>query len=189
MICIVSGTNRPDSSTSAVTRYIYNYLVGYQEEVVELISLEDIPGDVLNNSMYEEKGQSEYISNIQDNILIPSNLWIIVTPEYNGSYAGVFKVFIDALSVRKYDETFAGKHVALIGISSGRAGNLRGMEHLTGVLNYLKMHVFPDKLPISSIQDIIDENGELDAWTKKSIHELINEFLFFAPQKITQRST
>ena len=81
-------------------------------------------------------------------------------------------MFIDALSVRKYEETFSGKVAALIGIASGRAGNLRGMEHLTGVLNFLKMHVYPDKLPISGIKEIIDNSGELDTWTKKSINDL-----------------
>ena len=181
MITVISGTNRPRSSSKKVAEYIYNYLLDHQEEAVTFFSLEDIPSTILDSGMYEKDKQSDYIADIQDQIFVPSNRWIIVTPEYNGSYAGVFKLFLDALSVNNYDKTFANKHVALIGISSGRAGNLRGMEHLTGVLNYLKMHVYPDKLPISSISDIIDDDNELDNWTKKSINDLINEFLIFAP--------
>ena len=181
MICIISGTNRPNSSTLKVAEYIYDYLKEHQDDPINLLTLEDLPGDVLNNLMYEKAGQSQYIADLQDRLLIPSSRWIIVTPEYNGSYAGVFKLFLDALSVRKYDETFTNKHVALFGISTGRAGNLRGMEHLTGVLNYLKMHVFPEKLPISSIHDIIGEDDELETWTKKGINDVLNEFLIFAP--------
>lgn len=39
------------------------------------------------------------------------------------------------------------------------SGNLRGMEHLTGVLHYLKMHVYHHKLPISLVNKLLAENG------------------------------
>jgi NAD(P)H-dependent FMN reductase len=47
---------------------------------------------------------------------------------------GSLKLFIDACSVREYKQNFKGKKAALVGIASGRAGNLRGMDHLTGVM-------------------------------------------------------
>jgi NAD(P)H-dependent FMN reductase len=82
-------------------------------------------------------------------------------PEYNGSFPGSVKLFIDACTVREYSRNFKDKKAALVGIASGRAGNLRGMDHLTGVLNYLGMTVMPDKLPISSIFKLKNGNGEV----------------------------
>jgi chromate reductase len=84
----------------------------------------------------------------------------VVSPEYNGSFPGVLKLFLDALSVKDYKKTFSGKRVSLIGVASGRAGNFRGMEHLTGIFNYLNMIVMPNKLPISSVEKVIDEKGD-----------------------------
>jgi NAD(P)H-dependent FMN reductase len=110
---------------------------------------------------------------------------LIITPEYNGSFAGVLKVFIDALSVRHYNDTFNGKYVGLVGISSGRAGNLRGMEHLTGILQYLKMHVFHDKLPISRIETVVNEDGQVDDETSTLITKMLQGYLEFTPTSIS----
>jgi chromate reductase, NAD(P)H dehydrogenase (quinone) len=68
----------------------------------------------------------------------------------------------------------------LTGVSSGRAGNLRGMEHLTGSLLHLKMTVHPNRLPISSIHTLLDEHGTIsNAGTIKTIQTQLDEFLNF----------
>ncbi|MBK6784946.1 MAG: NAD(P)H-dependent oxidoreductase [Saprospiraceae bacterium] len=41
--------------------------------------------------------------------LIPSSHWIIIAPEYNGSFPGILKLFLDVLSVKQAKETFHGK--------------------------------------------------------------------------------
>ena len=51
--------------------------------------------------------------------------------------------------------------LVLVGVADGRAGNLRGMEHLTGILQYLKLHVYHNKLPISVINKVFDESGNM----------------------------
>ena len=75
---------------------------------------------------------------------------------------------------------WANKKVLLTGISSGRAGNLRGMEHLTGSLLYMKSIVHPNRLPISSVNKLLDEQNKIkDYSTLQSIDEQLNEFLQF----------
>ena len=70
-----------------------------------------------------------------------------------------------------------GKKVALAGVASGRAGNLRGMDHLTGILNYLGMHVHPNKLPISSVLTLMNSEGELvEENTLKVIEKQLVDF-------------
>ncbi|MBL7884482.1 MAG: NAD(P)H-dependent oxidoreductase, partial [Bacteroidia bacterium] len=86
------------------------------------------------------------------------------------------KTFFDAI----HPDVNRGKKVAMVGVASGRAGNLRGMEHLTGVLNYLGMHIHPNKLPISSILTLLDENGELkDENTIKALEKHASDVLMF----------
>ena len=55
---------------------------------------------------------------------------------------------------------WGNKDVCLVGVSTGRAGNLRGLDHLTGILNYLKAHVYHNKLPISVVDRIMNEHGK-----------------------------
>lgn len=176
MILILSGTNRPGSSTRKVAEYVLQATKDRTNEEVKLLSLEDVPNSILHNQMYSGDDMAAEIIAIQEEYILPSDKMIILSPEYNGSFAGILKVFIDALSVRKYPENFKGKSGALIGISSGRAGNLRGLEHLTGLFHYLGMHIHPAKLPVSSIGEVINDD-KLNEPTQEAINSLLKEFL------------
>lgn len=178
MITVISGTNRKNSECLRFTKLYYNMLRKQATEEVKLLALEEIPHDWFHQVMYEE--QSESIGRIQDEYIIPASKFVFVTPEYNGGFPGSVKLFIDACSVRNYAQNFKNKKAALIGIASGRAGNLRGMEHLTGVLNYLGTLVMPNKLPISSIMDLQDGEGTIvDEPTLQVMEEHAVEFLAF----------
>src|SRR3546814_16492044 len=64
-------------------------------------------------------------------------------PEYNNSYLGVFKAFIDGLS---YLNALLNKKCSLVCISDVTSGNALGLSHITDVFNYLGMHVLPQKV-------------------------------------------
>ena len=166
MIALISGTNRPNSRTRIVTDALHDIMIHHMDSEINQINLEDLSHDMYHEDMYQAEKQHGHLVELQDSVIVPANLWVIVSPEYNGSYAGALKLFIDALSVRKYAETFKGKKVALVGVAAGRAGNLRGMEHLTGLLNYLGMTVYPNKLPISSIEKQLDGDSLNDSTIK-----------------------
>jgi len=104
----------------------------------------------------------------------------VISPEYNGSYPGALKVLLDALSVNEPDLTFKNKKVALIGISSGRAGNWLGMDQLTSVLQYLNMHVFYSKPALRQIGNLLNEHTELsDSKTVALLEKHATEILLF----------
>jgi len=179
MITVISGTNRPGSRTKAVADLFYQLLQESTDEDVRFLDLVDINVHLLTNEMYEKTGQHPTISDIQDSMLVPSDLWVIISPEYNGSYPGVLKLLIDALSIRKYKETFSGKKAVLIGVATGRAGNFRGMDHLTGLLNYLNILVMPNKLPISTIDQFMDADRVLAVSVENLLRNHIVEMLEF----------
>lgn len=110
-------------------------------------------------------------------MLIPAEKFIIIMPEYNGSYPGILKLMIDNTDIKR---AWAHKKVLLVGVSTGRAGNLRGMEHLTGVLLHMKMLVHPNRLPISVVDKMLDAESRFsDQSTLTSIQAQLKEFLQF----------
>lgn len=166
MYTIISGTNRPGSKTMKVAEQ-YRDLLAEKGIPAPVVSLEDL--DVFRRNPAIEKLEAE--------VLIPSGKIIFVSPEYNGSIPGVLKSLIDISDVKK---VWFGKKALLVGVSSGRAGNLRGMEHLTGILNHMKVVVCPNKLPISGVDQLLNGIGTItEQATLKAITLQLDEFVQF----------
>ena len=159
MILIIAATNRKGSVTRRVAETYERLLKEQTDETVTLISIHEIQKGMFHEKMYDKDGQGPALKKAQDELFIPASKWIIVSPEYNGSYPGALKLLLDALSVRKAGETFHGKKIGLVGLSSGRNGNWLGMNHLTAILNYLKMNVYFNKLAITHVDKELDKSG------------------------------
>ena len=163
---IISGTNRVDSKTIKVARHYQELLVakGIKSSFLSLQGL-----NVLERNAGFEK--------IELTELIPAQKFIFVLPEYNGSFPGVLKAMFDISEIQK---CWWGKKALLTGVSTGRAGNLRGLEDLTGILHHLKVFVHPNKLPISVVDKLFDGSGSLtDKTTLKLIDTQLEEFIRF----------
>jgi chromate reductase len=173
MITIISSTNRPGSTTFKVAKYYQQRL---SEKGVEagLLSLIDLPPDLMATALLKER--SAAFEPIQQ-IITQTDKFIFIIPEYNGSYPGVLKVLIDACA---YPESFYEKKAALVGVSAGKYGNIRGVDHFTGVCHYLNLHVLPLKLHIANIKQELGENGRLfKEDTVKFTDEQIDKFILF----------
>ncbi|HMG16850.1 MAG TPA: NAD(P)H-dependent oxidoreductase [Saprospiraceae bacterium] len=180
MITIFSASNRPDNKTIPFAKAYYQIIQSHTKEPVKLLDFRDLSPGLLHSMMYDESNQSEQIKDIQDSYLLASEKWVFFIPEYNGSFPGILKLFIDACSIRKYKETFRWKKAAIIGISEGRSGNIRGMEHFTAILNHMGTAVFPDKLPISQIAKLIDmDNQQIEQGTLHLLEKHATEFVEF----------
>jgi len=157
MITIISGTNRPNSRTALVADKYSSILTakGIDHKVLKLI---DLPHGIIHSNMYSEEGLSPELIKIQETYILPADKMMILAPEYNGGIPGILKLFVDCMCARKYKENFNGKKLSLTGVSAGRAGNLRGLEAMTGFFNYLGASVLPQKLPISSIEGLIEDD-------------------------------
>lgn len=171
MITIISATNRPNSNTLKVAT-LYAQLMEKQQLKHQLLSLEILPHDIAFAEVFGKR--SEKFQQLLEQYVVPVQKFVIVSPEYNGSYPGILKTFLDAV----HPDLNRGKKVGLVGVSSGRAGNLRGMEHLTGVLNYLGMHTHPNKQPISSVLTLLGSDGTIkDENTIKVLQKHINDIV------------
>ncbi|MEO6905788.1 MAG: NAD(P)H-dependent oxidoreductase [Ginsengibacter sp.] len=165
MYTIISGTNRNESHTEKVAA-----------EYQRIMKNKNIEATIFSLKGLDTLHRSEGILKAETEILIPTDKFIFIIPEYNGSYPGVLKALIDNSDIRK---VWNFKKALLTGVATGRAGNLRGMDHLSDTLHYMKMNVFYNKLPISVIDKVMDEEGHLNNETIKAVNKQIDEFLLF----------
>jgi NAD(P)H-dependent FMN reductase len=169
MNLIISGTNRKHSNSLKVAKFYQKELMKRGEEF-EILSLEDLPSDIIVTDLYGKR--SEAFAEIQEKVSA-AKVFVFIIPEYNGSYPGVLKVFIDACA---FPASFFHKKAALVGVATGKYGNVRGVDHFTGVCNYLRMHVLPLKIHIPLIQtELNTEEESHDPLSLKFILEQIDE--------------
>jgi len=173
MVTIISGTNRLNSNSLKIAKYYQNQLAkkGLQ---TELLNLQDLPADLLNTDLYGKR--SAAFEQIQQ-LVTKTSKFLFVIPEYNGSYPGVLKTFVDACT---FPDSFYDKKACLVGISSGKYGNIRGIEHFNGVCAYLHLNVMPLRLHIAAIKTELNENDELfKEDTLKFTNEQIDKFVAY----------
>jgi chromate reductase len=171
MITIICGTHRPKNVTRKIVDKYYD-LLKLKGEEPSLFEMSELPADFLVNDSFGKR--SPATEEIIKHKIMPADKLVIISPEYNGSYPGVLKTFFDGVNPKLWK----GKKVALVGVASGRAGNIRGMDHLTHVLHHLRMEVFSLKVPVSQVDGLLDSNGLLiDEPTIGSLESQIDEFL------------
>jgi len=180
MITIISGTNRPGNQTYRLAKQVAVLLEAKTDETVNLVSLCQLPHDWYHEAMYSGDKIADSLKIVQDKYIYPADKFIYLSPEYNGSIAGALKLFIDAISVRSYPKNFMGKKAGIIGVASGRAGNLRGIDHLTGVLHHVGTTVMPKGLPVSQIGSVMDEEGKIiNEGALEALDNFLNSLLAF----------
>jgi chromate reductase len=171
MITIISGTNRPSSNTLKVAKYYQKQLTKKGLDTT-LLNLQDLPSTLISTDLYGKR--STEFEEIQQ-LVTKTSKFLFVIPEYNGSFPGVLKTFIDACA---FPESFYDKKACLLGISSGKYGNIRGIDHFNGVCAYLHLNVMPLRLHIANIKTELDENDELfKEDTLKFVEQQLEKFV------------
>ena len=173
MITVIIGTNAKSGSTAVIADTYIEELKKSGSDY-QVLNLADLPSDFLHGEMYFNRSAS--FEDIQEKYLFPTEKYVLILPEYNGGIPGIFKLMIDASDITK---AWWGKKAALCGLSAGRAGNLRGLDNLTNILNYLKVDVLKNKLPISRINEVVVDDSMVDEETKTLIQSQIRELLKF----------
>ncbi len=173
MITIISSTNRTGSSTLKVAKFYQRQLLAAGVDA-GLLSLADLPPNLIQSDLYGNRSKE---FEVIQGVVNKTEKFIFIIPEYNGSFPGVLKVFIDACD---FPQSFYNKKAALVGISSGKYGNVRGIDHFTGVCHYMHINVMSLKLHISSIHKELDADDNLyKPDTLKYVTEQLEKFVAF----------
>ena len=139
-LVIISGTNRDEALTPTIAR-TYLDLAREADIEAQLIDLKELPADYISSALYDNAGKNEEFNQFREKMKAARKFAFIV-PEYNGSFPGVLKAFIDGLD---FPHTFRDKKAALVGVSAGILGGSHAMSHLTDILNYCGTHVLARK--------------------------------------------
>ncbi len=164
MKLIVTATTRQESLTLQVAKIIQG-LYKKLEESVEILDLKEVPFSKIINKPYLKESLSD-IKPYLDKVAQAEAL-IIICPEYNGGMPGLIKHFIDHWH---YPESFVFKPVCFVGLG-GKFGALRPVEQIEDILLYRHSFVFPIRVFIQNIQNVLVE-GELK---DESIQKLLKK--------------
>jgi chromate reductase len=158
MITIISGTNR-EGAYSRVVAEIYAEILEQKGQPCQIIDLKDLPQDFIFSALFEKIGEHPVFNEIQTRITA-SQKFVFIVPEYNGSFPGVLKAFLDGL---QFPASLKGKTGALVGLASGHMGGALALSHLTDVLHYMGMMVLPIKPRLPRISKILVDRKFADA--------------------------
>lgn len=153
MIKIIIGTNRKNSVSKVIAELYQSILLekGAESEILELAHL---PADFTATALYENNGKNPEYNAFHDRVK-EGKKFVFIVPEYNGSFPGILKTFIDGMT---YPNTFRNKKCALVGISSGIGGGGIALSHLTDIFHYLGMHVLALKPKLAKIEQNMSDN-------------------------------
>ncbi|RAU81671.1 NADPH-dependent FMN reductase [Pontibacter arcticus] len=174
MITLISGTNRPASLTRAIVS-LYASKLEEKGMAYQILDLAELPEDFVISALYDYTGKNEAFNKLGA-MVANSEKFVFVVPEYNGSFPGVLKAFIDGLD---YPFTFKNKKAALVGLSSGMQGGLLATSHLTDIFNYLGMHVLAQKLKLAFISKNFDGKELTNELYAQLLEEQVESFINF----------
>ena len=141
-LAIIVGTDRPNSKSQVMANYVHKL---YSERVVDaqVFSMADFPlGSVVGGPYGKDLLEVEAFREP----ILACNALLFVIPEYNGSFPGVLKIFIDYLP---FPDAFLDTPIAYIGISAGAFGSLRAVEQFQMVANYRNALSYPERVFVS----------------------------------------
>jgi chromate reductase, NAD(P)H dehydrogenase (quinone) len=145
----------------------------------------DIP---MYNADLEAKGTPAAVMKLKQ-LMLDHPAWIIVSPEYNGSYTALLKNTIDWVSSPvKGDpawqdgfKSFTGKVVGILSASPGALGGLRSQGHLVPLLLNAQCWVAPKAFALGRAGDAFGPEGKLvNEFHLKSVQAVIDQVLFAA---------
>ena len=152
-IVIIVGTNRPNSMSRKIADYYQNILSELNAPSI-ILDLINLPHDFTVSAMYENSGKNETFNSLKA-LLEKTDKFVFIVPEYNGSYPGVLKAFIDGLP---YPNSFANKKAALVGLSSNMQGAALALSHLNDVFSYLGMNTLALRVKLAQIRSHYNDN-------------------------------
>lgn len=170
-ITIISGTDRPGSLSDKVSNFVCSK---YQDSGVQsnVASMTEFPLSSVAGGKY---GKDIPEVKAFNNQLLDSDGWVMVIPEYNGSFPGILKLFVDYLP---FPGGFNGKPISFIGEGDGSFGGLRAVEQMQMVASYRDAHIFPERVFIPRVRKNFDEDeGIKDEMVQSLLNKQISGFI------------
>jgi len=175
-IVVVPGSNRAGARSRQLAGIVAGHYRDLPDISVDMLAL-DLPSECLAADVYTAPAPG--VTALVQRFLAADGV-VFVVPEYNGSFPGVLKLFIDLLP---YPAGFDRRPLAFIGLAAGQFQGLRAVEHLQGVTGYRNAHHFPPRVFIGGAATAFDGDGALvDGKLAERLRQQATGFVRFVQQ-------
>ena len=147
-IPVILGTARKGRQSEKAAKYIVGQVqkAGLETDLIDVADYRTEATDRTYLSPQAKKWEEK---------LKKADALIIVSPEYNHSYSGELKMFLDL----QFD-LYTAKPVGFVGVSSGPLGGARGIQSLKLACLGMKMQPIYEAVYIPMVQDQFGPDGK-----------------------------
>jgi NAD(P)H-dependent FMN reductase len=178
---IISGSPRGNSITNRVALHLRNRIQERTEHEVDIIDVRDAEFPLLQSIFTTVESTPEPFKEVAARML-SADAFILLTPEYNGSYSAALKNLLDHFPKQHH------KVFAIATASTGMLGGIRSAMQLQELIYALFGIGSPYMLVTPQVDKKFDEEGNLlDPNFKKSIDIFINEFIWLAEKIVDEK--
>jgi NAD(P)H-dependent FMN reductase len=172
---IVSGSPRQESVTFRLSLYLQNLLRERTEHNVNIIDVRQFNLMPMQEQVYTSVGATPEIYKQLAERMFAANAFIIVSPEYNGSYTAAMKNLFDHFPKQ------SRKPFGIVTASPGMLGGVRAAMQLQQFICALFGVPSPYMLVTPQVDKKFSPEGELlDTNFQKAIDVFVNEYLWLA---------
>lgn len=182
-IAIISASPREKSVTHRVAVFLQNHFIQQTEHEIDIIDVRDYAMPHLQEVWGSiEKTPDPYKPLAEK--MFAADAFIMVTPEYNGSYAPGMKLIFDQFPKQ------SRKAFGIVTASPGAMGGMRATQQMQLLVAALFGILSPYMLVIPAVDRRFDDNGNLvDEGFLKAVDTFASEFIWLAeslkPETVT----
>ena len=177
---IISGSPRILSVTRRVALHLKNWLSQNTNHDVDLIDMKDwnVPA-VQSVWVSAEKAPIEFQPLAKR--IFDADAYILVSPEYNGSYSPAMKNLLDHFPKRHH------KPFGIVTASPGAMGGIRASQQMLQLVPALMGIASPYMLIVPAVDKKFSADGDLlDESFQNGVHNFISEFLWLAEKVVEE---
>ncbi len=172
---IVSGSPRTNSVTHRLVLYLQKQLNSKTNHHVGIIDVREWQLPLLQQDVYSQPAKAPEALQPLAHRIFAADAFLLVTPEYNGSYTAALKNVFDHFPKQ------AHKSFGIVTASTGGLGGIRASQQLQLLIHALFGIGSPYMLITPHVDKKFDQEGNLlyDAF-QKNVDVFIAEFLWLA---------
>lgn len=173
-ILIISSSPREKSVSSRIAKHLFDRFEGIEALEVKLMDIRDYLLPHVQDVWKEQEDVPEKYKDLY-NYVADADGYIIVSPEYNGSYTPAMKNLLDHFYITHYTK----KPFGIVTGSLGPQGGMRAAQKLLHLVPALFGYASPYMLVVPQMNKKFDEKGKLlDEDFKKSVDKFVTEYLW-----------
>jgi len=180
-ITIISGSPRTNSVTHRVALHLQNQLKENTSHKVDIIDMKEWHLPMVQSVWTSPQSAPEKFRPLAEQIF-ETDAYILVTPEYNGSYSLAMKNLLDHFP-KQYHKPFG-----IVTASPGAMGGMRAAQQMLLLIPALFGIASPYMLVVPGVDKKFSETGDLlDEKFEHTIHNFITEFLWLAEKTVSEK--